>query len=100
VAIPKAQRWLFWDVDPSKVEPERHAAFVIPRVLEQGALADVRWLMQRLGSARIHRFLREEGHPELSPKTLSFWRAYFHAEDESWVEPPAFRRHSSLPWPG
>jgi hypothetical protein len=99
VAVPKERAWLFWDVDPRTIEPVRDAAFVIPRVLEHGALADVRWLLRRLGRARIHRFLRDEGHPELSAKTLTFWRAYFHAEQETWVEPPAFRRHSSLPWP-
>jgi hypothetical protein len=98
--IPQARRWLFWEVDPAKVDPVRHADFVIPRVLEHGALADVRWLLRRLGPERIHRFLRERSHPELSAKTLAFWRVYFDAEDESWPAPPAFRKHSSLPWPG
>jgi len=100
VAIPKPQRWLFWDVDPSEIDPVRHAAFVIPRVLEFGTLVDVRWLLARVGSPRIHRFLRDQGHPELSAKTLAFWRAYFRAQEERWATPPAFRRHSALPWPG
>ena len=97
--IPRAQHWLFWDVDPACVSPIRDAAFVIPRVLEHGMLADVRWLLRRVGEPRIHAFLREAGDPELSRKTIAFWRVYFRAGDEAWATPPSFRTSNALPWP-
>jgi hypothetical protein len=99
VPIPIAQRWLFWDVDPTKIDLRRDARYVIPRVLERGRLVDVQWLLRRVGDDRIHRFFRDEGSAELSAKTINFWRAYFRAWNEPWAEPPAFRRHSALPWP-
>jgi hypothetical protein len=38
VAIPTKMRWLFWEVDPGKIDVERHADYVIARVVEYGRL--------------------------------------------------------------
>jgi hypothetical protein len=46
----------------------------------------------------IHRFLRDVGHPELSRRTLAFWRAALHAEKEPWASPPSWRQNSSAHW--
>jgi hypothetical protein len=96
--VPRPFRWLLWDVDPRSIDPERDADYLVPRVLEHGGLAEVRWLVDRLGLDRIHRFLRDIGHPELSPRTLTLWRAVLHAEEEEWAASPPWRRHSSAPW--
>ena len=50
------------------------------------------------GSVADGGVLATSGHPELSPRTLAFWRAALHAEDELWRAPPAFRRRSSAYW--
>lgn len=68
------------------------------RVLEFGTLRDVHWLIDVYGKERIHTFFRESGHPELSKRTIAFWRNYFNAEHETWRKPPAFRRSSSSFW--
>lgn len=91
-------RWLLWDVDARRIDTDRDAAFLVPRVLEHGGLVEVRWLVEAVGLERIHHFLREVGHPELSPRTLAFWRAILGAEEEEWAGPPPWRRHSSAPW--
>jgi hypothetical protein len=98
-ALPVALRWLFPDVDLAAVHPASDAAFVLSRVLERGRLSDVRWALQHYGEEAVHAFLRDIGSTELSPRTLSFWRAYFHAENETWKSPPAWRRNKSVPWP-
>jgi hypothetical protein len=98
--VPKKHRWVFWDVDAAKLDVKGDADYIIPRVLEHGGWDEVCWLIDVCGFKRIHRFLRDVGHPELSPRTIAFWRALFKAEDEPWKGPPAWRRNSSAPWPG
>jgi hypothetical protein len=96
--LPRRLRWLFWDVDPGSIDLARHRDFVIPRVLEHGGIAEVRWLLDRVGLDDVHRFLREVGHPELSARTLAFWRAVFRAWEEEWAGSPPWRDRSSAPW--
>ena len=97
---PDRLRWLFWNIDFDALDVERDADTILARVLERGRLVDVHWAIDTYGFDRIHRFFREVGHPELSERTIAFWRAVFDAEDESWPGPPAWRKNSSAPWPG
>jgi len=99
-ALPADVRWLFWDVDPEAVDVRRDADLVLVRVLEFGRLVDVRWVLATYGRERIHRFFRETGHPELSDRTLTFWRVALHAEEERWARPPSWRRSRIAPWIG
>ena len=71
-AIPERSRWLFWDVDVSTLDLERHSDYILPGVLEFGGIDEVRWAMAVYGMDGIHRFLRDVGHPELSERTLRF----------------------------
>lgn len=98
--VPTSLRWLFWDVDVDQLDLDTHADYILPRVLERGGLDDVRWLLGEYGQDRIHAFLRDVGHPELSARTLAFWRAALHAEDEPWASAPGWRKSSDAPWPG
>lgn len=82
------------------VDLARDADYVIARVVEHGALADVKWVVRRYGLARIHAFFRDAAHPEISGRTRRFWRAFFDADEETWSEPPSFRRASGALWQG
>lgn len=96
--VPILHRWVFWDVDAAKLDTKRSADYIIPRVLERGGIAEVRWLIATYGMGGIHRFLRDVGHPELSARTIGFWRAALKAEDEAWASSPAWRKSSAAPW--
>ena len=96
--VPQEFRWLFWDVDFETVDSGQHADVGLARVLEFGRMAEVRWLIATYGMERIHRFLRVSGHPELSERTVAFWRAVFDAEEEEWAKPPPWRRSRIAPW--
>ncbi len=96
--IPKPYHWLFWDTDARKLDTKQAQNYILPRVLEFGRLEEVRWIIATYGLDTIHAFLRDVGHPELSPRTLAFWRAVFKAQDETWASPPAFRKSSAAPW--
>ena len=97
-SLPESMRWLFWDVDFDSLDPEGQADAVMPRVLEHGRLADVRALLDVYGIERVHDFFRRVAHPLVSARTRSFWRAFFHADQEPWATPPAFRTNSDAPW--
>ena len=97
-ALPEQIRWLFWEHDFDALDQERHADTILARVLEHGRMRDVRWVIDAYGMERIHRFLRDVGHPELGGPTIAFWRAVLGAEDEAWAEPPAWRSDSSAPF--
>jgi hypothetical protein len=97
-SLPSELHWLFWDVDPNAIDVEAGADTVLARVLERGRLVDVRSVIGIYGLERIHRFFRTVGHPAMSQRTLDFWRALFHAEDEPWASPPAWRTTIAAPW--
>jgi hypothetical protein len=96
--LPASLRWLFWDVDFDAIDPAAQADAVLARVLENGRLEDVRVLLSLYGTDRILRFFRETAHPLISGRTRQFWRAFFHAENEPWATPPAFRTSRGAPW--
>ena len=98
VAIPRALAWLFPEHDVSTLDPKRDAWFVLARILEQGRLEDVRWCVARYGLSRIHAFLRDEGHPEVSERTRSLWRVALRAEGETWAPSGRSVPHSAAPW--
>jgi hypothetical protein len=98
MAPPEALHWLFWDVEPADLDLEQHAHYILARVLERGRLSDVTWAIGAYGLDTIHAFFRDAAHPELSARTLAFWRALFRAEDTPWRTVPAWRKSSSAPW--
>jgi hypothetical protein len=96
--LPESMRWIFWDVAFDDLDLEVHADAIVARVLEEGRLVDVRALLGIYGAERIHRFFRDVAHPMISERTRTFWRAFFHAEDETWATLPAFRTTNAAPW--
>lgn len=67
---------LFWDVDPSKLELERSAAFIIERVLEYGLMKDWKLIMEIYGMEKIKEVSLKSKY--LSPKTHSFVATIFN----------------------
>ena len=96
--VPQQHRWVFWDVDAERLDPVVGADYILPRVLEFGGIAEVRWAIATYGKEGIHRFLREVGHPELSARTLGFWRAALHTEGKEWASPPSWRQQCPARW--
>ena len=100
VVISRDLGWLFPELELSKLDVRRDARLILARVLEHGRLQDVRWCVRHYGLPRIHRFFREECHPEISPRTIALWRAVLNARDETWARSPRSRLSSAAPWPG
>lgn len=63
---------VIWDVDLSQLDEERHADFIIRRVLEAGRPDQVAWLFLRYGDDRIGETLdRSRG---MSPRVSGAWQ--------------------------
>ncbi|MBX3417049.1 MAG: hypothetical protein KF851_05550 [Pirellulaceae bacterium] len=72
---------LFWDTDATKVDPERHASYVIERVVTRGQWEDWKNLVAFYGKERIKQVVI--GLRYLDPKTHHFLAFYFNVPLES-----------------
>lgn len=89
---------LFWNVDFARLDVARDADFILTRVLERGRMVDVDWALARYGVERFRSYFRAAWRPELSARTLRFWRVVLAAQEEKWPEAPPFRRSNSVSW--
>ncbi len=82
---------LFWDVDRSGIDPERHAAWLVKRVLEYGRWRDWQILVAHYGKPKLAELAT--GLRSLEPRTLAFCCAWFR------LQPAKFRCSTTTPFP-
>jgi|OM-RGC.v1.031031432 hypothetical protein len=73
--LTKLSPELFWDVDASTVDPEKHAGFIIVRVMERGTHEEVRATWAYYGAEKVKESLVEA--PALSGRTVAFFANQF-----------------------
>ena len=66
---------LFWDVDPTQLDAEVHARFIIRRVVERGRLADVKTVWAHYGPDAVKAALI--GARSLDRRTVAFFANQF-----------------------
>lgn len=44
--VIKFRQELFWDVNPKNIDPQRHARYIIERILDFGNDKEVRWMVR------------------------------------------------------
>ena len=71
---------LFWDVDRTAVDPERHRAFIIVRTMERGSLDDVMAVWRYYGPDAVREALMQAR--SLEPRTLFFFANQFGVRPE------------------
>lgn len=74
--VIKFRQTLFWDVDPKTIDPQRHARYVIERVLDFGDEKEVRWLVHYYPPRLIKKTLHEPRSP-LHEKSKTLWSLVF-----------------------
>jgi hypothetical protein len=72
----KLDKSLFWDVNPSSVDSEKHARFIIGRVLHKGNLNDWYEIKRYYGKQKIKEEITQVKY--LNKITLSFCSSYFN----------------------
>ncbi|OHA65909.1 MAG: hypothetical protein A2672_00560 [Candidatus Wildermuthbacteria bacterium RIFCSPHIGHO2_01_FULL_49_22b] len=68
---------LFWDVDPQTVNPNKHARYIIARILEFGRDNEVRWLWNAYPTALIRDVVKKSR--VLRPRTKVLWEVLTRA---------------------
>ena len=71
---------LFWDVDASKLDYEKHAGHIIPRVFMRGTLEDLTEIFSYYGKEKIKEVLLQTRY--LDKLTLSFAANLFHVSKD------------------
>lgn len=63
---------LFWDVDPKTMDSEKHAVYIIERILDFGNDEEVKWMWKYYD----HALIREIANTSrvLHPQTKIFWK--------------------------
>lgn len=65
------RRSLFWDVDPATVDPDKHAKYVIERILDFGRDEEVRWMWRYYSAALIRETVSTSRG--ISPQSRALW---------------------------
>jgi len=68
----KFRRSLFWDVDPETIDEEKHARYIIERILDLGDTKEVSWMFKRYPRERIATVL-DLPRSQVGPKSRALW---------------------------
>lgn len=63
---------LFWSVDPTQLDAQKHKQYIIHQVLQFGSLADYKWLETLYGREEIRTVFIEHPRNVYLPKTFHF----------------------------
>lgn len=72
VALPHYVAKLFWEVDITTVDPEKHQDYVLERVMSRGGWEAMRWLMRTYSRNVLGAFLLRRG-TRLAPRERAYW---------------------------
>ena len=70
--MPRRQA-LFWDVNPRKVDPQKHKRYIIERILDFGTDKEVRWVWETYQSRLIRDVVLHS--QAVFPRTRELWLA-------------------------
>ncbi len=76
--IPKFIRQYLWDIDQIKLNKNKHAQFIIERVLEYGDRQTFSWLQENYKTAQIIQVLRTS--KRISAKTGNFFALFYQLD--------------------
>jgi len=62
---------LFWDTNPKNIDTEKHARYIIERILDFGRDDEVRWLRQYYTKELIREVVLKSR--SLRPETKNLW---------------------------
>lgn len=71
---------LFWDVDETKFDYEKHAGHIIPRVFMRGSLEDIRQVLSYYGQEKVKQTLLQTRY--LDKLSLAFSMGFFNLNKE------------------
>ena len=91
--IRNASCRLFWDIDPTTLDPVLHEDFIFERVLSKGDWSVVRALRAEVGDGALRVFLERAPH-RLDARTRRFLEVVLPKGSEEPCTPVSFRRNN------
>jgi len=79
--LPRRLQRLFPDYRVADLNAGRDRTLVISRILDEGGISDVRWLLRRFSRKDIIAFLEADGTRLLRPRSARLWTLYFISHD-------------------
>lgn len=73
--VIKFRQSLFWDVDPKKIDPQKHATYIIERILDFGNDQELRWMAHYYRTPQIHKVVTTSR--AIHNKSKSLWQLVF-----------------------
>jgi hypothetical protein len=73
--ITKLSKTLFWDVELSSIDPQKHASYIIDRVMQQGTWEDFRAIKTHYGIDKIKDVVKKLRY--LDVRVMHFCHHYF-----------------------
>ncbi|MGH7435083.1 MAG: DUF6922 domain-containing protein [Polyangiaceae bacterium] len=80
---------LFWDVDSTRLDPEKHEDFILGRVLVEGDWECVRAIRRHVGDEALASFLRRAGERRLDRRTRRFFETVLDLPCEATSSSPS-----------
>ena len=78
--IPSPLHRFFWDVDPSRVNPQKSPGYVINRLLDKGNVEAARWVLHSFPKETLKHTLKTMRG--FSPKSARFWANYLNVSEK------------------
>ena len=75
--LPGSFKPYFWDVKFNKISLRKYPEFILGRILDFGDIRAVRWILQRVKTRDIKRYLLKSGDRQLYRQSNNFWRTIF-----------------------
>jgi hypothetical protein len=85
--VPDSLKWLFWEVDFSKLDPVEHKAYLLSRILNRGDREAIKWMMDTYPKRQILNYINKHKR-QLDARSLNFWAVTF-GKEEKWIPPSA-----------
>ena len=68
----KFRQSLFWDVDPTTIDEEKNARYIIERILDLGDSQEISWMFKRYPREKIASVFRLP-RSQVDPKSRALW---------------------------
>lgn len=88
----------FWDVDFKKLDPKKDSYFIIERILEEGDIKAINWMLKNFPKNIIKDVLQRS--KKLSKKSANFWAIIFNIpKNKILCLRKSFQRKQRVVWP-
>ncbi len=71
----KFRRSLFWDIDPSNLDPNKYPDYIIERILDYGEINEFKWMAHYYSAEKIKNVMRNSR--VVSDRSKALWSMVF-----------------------